>query len=537
MAGDTTIRQFFARIGFDLDRTSLRAADRQLNAIKVGLQGLAGILVAGRVTKGLIDAVKGTAELADEIKSAAARIGLSTTALQELRFAGGLANVSAEELQNGMKLLSRNAFEAANGSKEAGEGFRALGVRVTDSNGKVKTAEQLLTELGDGFARTKSETEKVALAQKVFGRSGTALLPLLNQGSAAIAAQRRELHDLGGVLDEELIELGDEFTDSQLRLKAATQGVKNVLAKALLPTIIRTIDGMKKWVAANRQWIGQGIAKAVRDFVVVLSSVSRAIAEVVRFNIEFVRSLTPLQKGLIGVLAVAALLAAVFASPALTMLLFLSLLALIIQDFEVFRAGGKSAIGDLLEAVDELLDGWGDVGEAIRGVGRNVKFVFELATNIIGTFVEFVGNILEGEFSFAFETVFARIRTMWADTIEFMVSQVELAARLAKNVLPAGFVDFAAGLATAGLKLQGAVGSKVLGEKQAGIADATRNFVVASALPSVQGSVSSIVNAPVTINPAPGMSPEQIGIAVGEQIAARMSDTFRFTRDAFSPAR
>lgn len=518
------VRELFARLGFDVDRASLSSAESQIKGLKSGLVGLAGILVAGKVTQALIGIVKGTAELGDEIKSTAARIGVSTQALQELRFAGGLANVSSEELQGGLRVLARQAFDAAKGGAEAGDGFRALGVSVTDSKGKLKSTEQLLTELGDGFARTGSETERVALAQKVFGRSGAALLPLLSQGSKAIAAQRAEFESLGGLLDGQLIELGDEFTDNQLRMQTALQGVKNIIAKALLPALNKASKQMAQWIAKNREWIGQGFSRVLKDTITVLASVARAVADVVRFNVEFIRQLSPIQKGLLGIVAIALVLAAVFASPVLTLGLFLALLALIIQDFEVFREGGASAIGDVIDGGAKLLAQWGVFGDVLKEIGAEIGFVFTTATNVVGTFVEFVGNILNGEFAFAFESAFKEIRSLWEDTIGFMIGRIEFAAGLAKKLLPSGLVDFLASAPIAALRTEGALGTAGLATAQAAVRSPASVF-------------TSGINAAITIVASPGMNPEQVATAVTRQMDEHQAVSLRNTLNAFSPAR
>ena len=86
------------------------------------------------------------------------------------------------------------------------------------------------------------EVQKAALAQDVFGRSGTRLLPLLKEGSEGIAALRQEAHELGVVFDQDAANSAAEFSDSMTRLKARFQGIAFTVARNLVPTLTKIID-------------------------------------------------------------------------------------------------------------------------------------------------------------------------------------------------------------------------------------------------------------------------------------------------------
>ena len=64
-----------------------------------------------------------------------------------------------------------------------------------------------------------------ALAQDVFGRAGTELLPLFQQGEEGMAALRQQAVDLGAVMSGDAAKSAADFKDAQNELMTALAGV------------------------------------------------------------------------------------------------------------------------------------------------------------------------------------------------------------------------------------------------------------------------------------------------------------------------
>ena len=63
--------------------------------------------------------------------------------------------------------------------------------------------EQQFQTLANALAGVENASEKAALAQKVFGKAGTELLPLFAEGEAGMAALREQAQSLGIVMSTE----------------------------------------------------------------------------------------------------------------------------------------------------------------------------------------------------------------------------------------------------------------------------------------------------------------------------------------------
>ena len=187
-----TLRELVATFGIKTDKGSIKKSEAALNKFKNAAKAAVTIFASGMIVNSIRNITNEVAAMGDNIDKTSKRLGVNAQALQELRFAGNLAGVSNESLSMSLRLVQKSALEASQGSKTYVEDFARLGVTVTDANGQLKSAEQLISEMGDGFNALTSDTEKTALAQSLLGRSGSELLPLLAQGTEAIKAQRKE---------------------------------------------------------------------------------------------------------------------------------------------------------------------------------------------------------------------------------------------------------------------------------------------------------------------------------------------------------
>ena len=241
-------------------RIVITADDRTRGAFDSAQRNLAGLAAAARgiiTVFGPISAAVATAsaalaainvgaaiELADELGKLSQRSGISVENLSALRFAAKLADVEMGELADSLKKLNVNIAAAARGEKEQAEAFRALGVAVTDASGRVRSADQVLGDVADQFARYADGPNKVAIANAIGGRSFEKLIPLLNGGRKGIADARVELEQYGGVIGGELSRKSEQFNDNITRLGVAFEALKIQLAGGAIDSLVRFSEEM-----------------------------------------------------------------------------------------------------------------------------------------------------------------------------------------------------------------------------------------------------------------------------------------------------
>src|SRR5256885_2067972 len=116
-------------IGKELDKLAkkLKSFGDSITSIgkKIGAIGTA-------ITAPLIVAAQQFSAMGSQMKDAADRTGIGVEALQEFKFAAEQTGASLEDVEGGIKKMSKAIFEAATGSQAARSSLHAIGLTVTD---------------------------------------------------------------------------------------------------------------------------------------------------------------------------------------------------------------------------------------------------------------------------------------------------------------------------------------------------------------------------------------------------------------------
>jgi len=156
--------------------TTSKTFDKMLGSAKTFAGGFAAYLSADALvsfTKAQIDAM-------DALDEMSQKIGISTDELSKLAYAAKFSGVDIDSLQTGLVKLSKATIDAASGTGSASDAFRDIGVSVKDASGNLKSTEALIYDIADAFAKYEDGAGKVNAADAIFGKGGSALIPVLN---------------------------------------------------------------------------------------------------------------------------------------------------------------------------------------------------------------------------------------------------------------------------------------------------------------------------------------------------------------------
>ena len=204
--------------------------------------GVAGGLATGLLGAGFTTAIKGAIDDLDKLNDASERLGISVEDLSALNFAGKMNGLEFDDMTTALTKLSVKMQEAAAGSKEAGALFSDIGVKVTDSSGKLKSADSVFAEIADRFATFEDGAGKTALAVDAFGKSGAKLVPILNGGADGLKKMREEATSLGGIIDGKLAKQAADFNDNMDKLSVLAGSAGKSIAGGLLPWLNKTAE-------------------------------------------------------------------------------------------------------------------------------------------------------------------------------------------------------------------------------------------------------------------------------------------------------
>lgn len=229
---------------------------RNIDGISGKFQGLTGIFAAFGATLSVgafASWVKGAIDAADEMGKMAQKVGVTVESLSALTYAGSLADVSTEQLSVGLKQLSKNMLAAAEGSKAQVAAFKALGVETRNTDGTLRSTDDVFSDIADRFSELDDGALKTAISMKIFGKSGGELIPLLNEGKEGLQEMKDEAERLGLVMSEDTAKAAENFNDNLTRLKASSQGLALSLAEGLLPALNTFTDQLNK-SAQTKGW-------------------------------------------------------------------------------------------------------------------------------------------------------------------------------------------------------------------------------------------------------------------------------------------
>lgn len=234
--------------------------------------GMAAALAA--VVKSLFDCTTEAANNAVQLSRISESAGLSTTSAQKWDYVLKSVGSSLESASGDLSGFQQKIVEASQGAGESAELFKKLGLYVWDASGNLKTTEQMLPELIEKLQGMSDTTERNAIANKLLGGTGTALIPILNQTGDELEALIEEKEKLG-ILSEGEIEDLKQTAQAQEDFTNAVEAAKNQLAQSFAPAVTAVYEMASNIVSKLSKWLQES---GILDW---LSSLVQIVAQII----------------------------------------------------------------------------------------------------------------------------------------------------------------------------------------------------------------------------------------------------------------
>lgn len=215
-----------------------------LSAGTVAAMGAAAAAVAA-LSKAISSVYNMTVDISHEVDDLVTEsmiTGLSTTTIQQLKYAEELIDVSYGTISASLTKLGSAMVKAKDGNAEAIDSFAQLGVSIYDSTGELRRSEDVFYDLIDALGRVDNEVERDALTMQLMGKSAKDLNPLILQGSGALRELAEEAQATGYVLDESQIQKLTEVDDEYQRLQLEIEATKKELAVEFAPAAKEVLE-------------------------------------------------------------------------------------------------------------------------------------------------------------------------------------------------------------------------------------------------------------------------------------------------------
>lgn len=193
------------------------------------------LAVAG-IVNGLKEAVNLTAETADEIDKGSKRLGISTEKYQSWNHALKQSGASITDLQKGILLF--NKAMTGDATDDVKEAFADLKIDPET----FKSSEELVEATLKKLAELPNDENRMNLVTALFGKGGTSLNALLDEGKEGVEQLLAEAGDLGLIMSEDEIKNAVEYGDAVDNLNEELQAIQTAFVKDLMPVLKDAVE-------------------------------------------------------------------------------------------------------------------------------------------------------------------------------------------------------------------------------------------------------------------------------------------------------
>ena len=248
------------------------------SALKVGAAAITAVTTSAiAMGTAMLKATGDVAAHGDEIDKMSQKLGLSYEAYQEWDYVLSQSGVEITNMSTGLKTLTNKLDDAKNGGSDAQEMFAKLGLSMEDLNSMSR--EDVFAATISGFQNMADSTERAALANDLFGRSGQELTPLFNASIEDTQALKDAAHELGFVMGDESVKKAADYQDALDTLKRSFGGLKQRMMGDFMPSITTVMEGLSAIFAGDEGGVAQ-LSAGIEQFITNLSQAAPQIVAV-----------------------------------------------------------------------------------------------------------------------------------------------------------------------------------------------------------------------------------------------------------------
>ncbi|WP_026440174.1 phage tail tape measure protein [Acidocella facilis] len=194
-------------------------------------------VMAGLAVEKVADAFKEVAELGEQLNQLSMKTGISVSALSGLRVVAIQTGTDLTTFTAGTDRLARSMQQAVSTpTSVAAAAFREMGVSVTDASGNLRPMQDVLEQVSKKLADYQDGTAKTALVMDVFGRSGSTLIPMLNElGEQGFDGATEKAKQLGVAMDQTSAAADEQFNSSIKTSGLVLEGLRDTVVQAVIP--------------------------------------------------------------------------------------------------------------------------------------------------------------------------------------------------------------------------------------------------------------------------------------------------------------
>lgn len=203
----------------------------------------AGAAIAGlgagfaAYAKGLISTTSALAKTADAT-------GIGIEQFQALQYAAERAGLSTSQLASNLTAFVKRVGESRNGMGPLVSGLKRLNPELLENIRNSKSQNEALRLVSESIKTATTATERAAIANAAFGRSGIGMVNMLRDGEKGLIAYQKQAESLGIVIEERLVRSAEEFDDKLLDIERQFKTTFGTATLSLIAAVHDQLDAL-----------------------------------------------------------------------------------------------------------------------------------------------------------------------------------------------------------------------------------------------------------------------------------------------------
>lgn len=186
-------------------------------------------------------------------------------------------------------------------SDKAATAMDQLGIKISDSSGKILPFEQIMEQFRQGLAKVPGDADKAALTTQIFGREALAAATVLtSQGGPALQNYEGLLKDVSGTSENVAKTLNSGLNGAIEKMKGAIETAGISIGQSLAPTLVSLaglVESVANKAADFARWFGT-LPEPVRTTTLAVTALVAAVGPLLLASGTLISSIASVGQGL-----------------------------------------------------------------------------------------------------------------------------------------------------------------------------------------------------------------------------------------------
>lgn len=232
--------------------------------------GLAGI-------GGIVASISTFSSRIDDFTKFGRTVGLTGQQMRELEFASNRQGASFATVKSALIALNKRTGELKAGTGGLFTFLKKANPQLAEQFKQAKTLEEQIALTADAYKEFEKNGQGFAFLAAAFSRGGAAAMSLLlAQGKEGLRGLTKEARQYMGVVTNQDTNNVEAYTDSMANMEGALRGIAMAVSRHVLPVLTPMINQFARFLADNRELIGQKVGEWFADVADYVKSIDWA---------------------------------------------------------------------------------------------------------------------------------------------------------------------------------------------------------------------------------------------------------------------